>query len=110
VLHADFKRQLSQLTEFLARREREVIQNNKEIFSLKSELILVQAEYKIKEQELQDLRMQQKKTLDYLARVTNLNISIQENNQGYPVAGSFSQDEKQKADKVKKELEKLLGK
>ncbi len=110
ILYADLKSQLLQSTELLARREREVIENNKEVLNLKSELILVQAEYKIKEHELKDLRMQQKKTLDDLSKITNLNVSLQENTQGYPTVSGFSQDEKQKADRVKRELEELLGK
>ncbi len=109
-LYANLKNQLLQSTELLARREAEVLEKNKEVLDLKSELLLMQTEYKIKEQELQDLRMQQKKTLEDLSRITNLNISLQQNAQGYVPGASFSQDEKQKADKLKRELEKLLGK
>ncbi len=109
-LYSNLKSQLLQSTELLARRESEVIEKNKEVLDLKSELIIVQAEYKIKEQELKDLRIQQKKTLEDLSRITNLNISLQQNAQGHPSGAAFSQDEKQKADKLKRELEKLLGK
>lgn len=105
MLYSNLKGQLLQSTELLARRESEVIEKNKEVLNLKSELILVQAEYKIKEQELKDLRMQQNKTLEDLSRITNLNISLQQN-----PGDSFSQDERQNADKLKKELEVLLGK
>lgn len=110
LLYANLKSQLLQSTELLARRETEVIENNKQVLNLKSELILVQAEYKIKEQELKDLRMQQKKTLDDLSRITNLNINLQNKAQDRSATMGSSQDEKQKADMLKRELEELLGK
>ena len=109
-LYANLKSQLLQSTELLAQKESEVIEKNKELLDLKSQLILIQAEYKIKEQELKDLRIQQKKTLEDLSRITNLNISLQQNAQRHPSVATSSEDEKQKADKLKRQLEELLGK
>ena len=109
-LYSRFRRQLSQSNELLARKETELLEKNKEVLDLKSELVLLQAEYRIKEQELKELRLQQKNTLDDLSKVVNLNISLQQNTQEYIPGTSGSEGEKQKADELKKELEELLGK
>ncbi len=108
MLYSNLKHQMLQTSELLARREDEIIAKNKDILSLKSELAILQAEFKVKQQELLDMQQRQRRTMDNLSRATQLNITLQENMVD-KFRNSDDSESKIKADKLKREIESLMG-
>lgn len=104
------QKQMAQASELLSRREAELMEKNKDLLSLKTEMDFLQSQYKVREQELSGLRKLQRKTMEDLSRTTELNITLQENmTRGYRKYPA-EVPEKQKADELKQELELLLSK
>jgi len=108
-LYSNLKKQMYQTTELLSRREVDLMTKSQEILGLKSELALLQAEYKVKEQEVKEIEQRHRRTMDDLTRSTQMNITLQENMVDRANSSSVGNDDKNKADKLKKELELLLG-
>jgi chromosome segregation ATPase len=109
LLYSNLKTQMLQATDLLSRREEELISKNKEILGLKSELAILRAEYKVKQQELSDLQDRQRKTMEDLSRATQLNISLQENMVRNLKNSSPESEDKLKAERLKQEIELLMG-
>ena len=109
MLYSNLKTQMLQTSELLARREEEVIAKNRDILSLKSELAILQAEFKVKQQELADMQQRQRRSMDDLSRATQLNITLQENMVDKFRNSPNDSEDKIKADKLKKEIELLMG-
>ncbi|MBI4845194.1 MAG: hypothetical protein HY810_01750 [Candidatus Omnitrophica bacterium] len=111
VLYDDFKKQMQQTSELLSRRDNELLEKSREISTLKSEIVLMQAEYKIKEQELRDLQERYRRTMEDLSRTAQLNMSLQEKIIISPDDNTTGlSEDKEKAEKLKKEIEQLMGK
>ncbi|MFH1062316.1 MAG: hypothetical protein V1747_05455 [Candidatus Omnitrophota bacterium] len=109
MLYSNLKNQMLQMSELLSRREEEIIAKNKDILSLKSELAILKAEFQVKQQELVDIQQRQKRTLEDLSRSTQLNITLQENMVERFKKQENTSEDKIKADKLKKEIELLMG-
>lgn len=108
-LYSSLKSQMVQMSDILSRREEELIAKNKDILSLKSELAILRAEFQVKQQELLDIQQNQKRMMDDLSRSTQLNISLQENMADRFKRQENDSEDKIKADKLKKEIELLMG-
>lgn len=108
-LYSSLKSQMLQMSDILSRREEEIIAKNKDILSLKSELAILRAEFQVKQQELLDIQQNQKRMMDDLSRSTQLNISLQENMADRFKRQENDSEDKIKADKLKKEIELLMG-
>jgi len=108
-LYSNLKKQLLQATDLLTRKQSEIDEKNKEILGLKSELAVLKTEHEIKIQEFEKIQNQQRKTIEDLTR-TSLGAQLEENTTMPSVVQSFASDEKTKAEKLKKELELLMGK
>ncbi|MBU1044378.1 MAG: hypothetical protein KJ915_08305 [Candidatus Omnitrophica bacterium] len=109
MLYANLKNQMLQTSELLARREEEIFNKNQDILSLKNELAILQAEFKRKQQELVDMQERQRITMDDLTRSTQLNITLQENMVDQFKNQPNNSEDKLKADRLKKEIELLMG-
>jgi len=108
MLYSNLKHQMLQTSALLARREEEIIAKNKDILSLKSELAILDAEFKVTQQELIDMQQRQRRTMDDLTRATQLNITLQEN-----MVDNFrnpgDSEAKVKAERLKREIESMMG-
>jgi chromosome segregation ATPase len=110
-LYGNLKTQMMQTNELLSRKEFELIEKNKEVLGLKSDLALLQFEQQAKQQDLADMQERYRRTMDELNRATKLNITLQEDmvSRSRNVA-TEDEEAKRKAEEMKKQVELLLGK
>ncbi|MFH2138405.1 MAG: hypothetical protein ABII88_07830 [Candidatus Omnitrophota bacterium] len=109
-LYINLKSQVVQVTTLLTRRESELDDKNEEIANLKREMLRVQQEYSMAQRELKDVAERQKRTLEDLSRSTRLNSTLQENLSYRTITAEDSKKSHEEAERLKKEIEVLLGK
>jgi len=119
-LNADatkLKEQMIQMNEILVRRESDLVSKSSEVVSLRSQLDRLQSDLSAKQKELEQVRERQSMTLEELAKATRLNVTLQENlvqmyKNSSPdgVGESRRSDDREKADALRREVEKLLKK
>lgn len=109
----NLKMQVSQLSDFVAAKEKEVSDRRKEMDALKDEVAVLKLHSSQLEKELAENRERQKKTLDDLSSVLKLNAALQERTSpfGPDYSGPSTAGDskvKQKSDDLKRRIEVIL--
>ncbi len=111
VVYDSLKSQVSQLSNLLTQKELELGQKRKEAVALTDEIATLKGSQAEMEKKVSDTKYRQKKTLDDLAQAVRLNSALQD--RILDVSQSlenpqYSAESKQKAEELKKEIEKML--
>jgi len=114
-IYSSIKSQITQLSDLLAQKESELSGKRQEMFSLKDEIGTLKARSSRLEEEFNETKERQRKTLDDLTQAIKLNAALQERIIGVsqtlepPTSTAISSPpERQKASELKRKIEVIL--
>lgn len=107
-MYNNVKAQLVDLTDLLVKNEASLDEKNKQISALKDEVARLEKDFDATKKELSDVKEKQRRTMEDLSRAAKLNSALQENLINLYQNADTGLEEKEKADKLKQELEMLL--